>query len=531
MLIIDTTQLEEAASKLTDSEVYWTYCALDCCVTYDVYNVLKPQLDEVSSATYQTSMNTLPFVLEMMLEGFPVDLTRRQAVLSHYLKELAKLEDNWQRLCHEGVGIPIDRTKRTGGRAPLCINPASPKDIQYLFHSVLQIPEKRKKRKGSDAATVITDRAVLESFRGYYFAEVFVNHILAMRDCAKAIGFLRTKLDADHRIRCSFNIAGTKTGRLNSSFSDTGTGTNLQNISGKLKDIFVADETWCLLDIDLEQGDSRGVGAIAWNWFVETHGPLWAGAYLDACESGDLHTTVTRMAWSNLGWPADLDPKACKAIAQQLAYRDKTYRDLSKGLGHGSNYMGQPNTMSLASKLPVETIKDFQKNYFGAFPCIVGWQKKTIVDLQSERCLTTPFGRRRWFWDDVAAQSTINAAIAYAPQSTTGEFINRGAIQLWHYRNRHNLPIRFILQVHDSLVLAVKWRQVNELIPTILEQLKVTLPLAAGRDFSIPLGIKMGWNYGMASADNPLGLAPWRGSDDRRPPKRLATLEALLNSR
>lgn len=530
MLIIDTRELDETAARLSDSEIYWTYCGLDCCVTYDVMKVIEPQLDPISRATYDTSMATLPYLLEMMLGGMKVDLTRRQEVLSHYEKQLAHLERSWTRLCVEGLGIPADRTKRDKKRVSLPINPSSPLDVQYLFHHVLQIPEKKRRKKGQDEAKVTTDREVLEGFRSYYFAEVFVNFILAMRDCGKAIGFLRTKLDADHRIRCSFNVAGTTTGRLNSSFSDMGTGTNLQNISGKLKDIFVADDTMVMVDIDLEQGDSRGVGAIAWNWFVESHGEEWAGKYLDACESGDLHTTVTRMAWSDLAWPADLDPKACRKVAEQLAYRDKTFRDLSKNLGHGSNYLGQPNTMAQHAKLPVSTIADFQRSYFSAFQCITAWQQETIRQLRETRQLITPFGRRRYFWNDPNAVPTHNAAIAYSPQSTTGEFINRGAIKLQHHRDRLRLPIRFLLQVHDSLVLTMRRRHLQELLPVVLEQLRVVLPLAKGREFTIPHGVKVGWNYGMSSVDNPYGLRKWTGSDDRQPPKRLTTLEALLNS-
>jgi DNA polymerase-1 len=530
MIIIDTTTLEETAASMTDSEIYWTYCALDCCVTYDVINVIEPQLDEVSRATYQTSLDTIPVILEMMLEGLPVDLAQRRKALTHYEEQLARLEAGFTRLCVEGLGIPADRTKRSGGRTALPINPASPKDVQYLFHTVLQIPEKKKRKKGMDEAKVTTDREVLEGFRSYYFAEVFVNFILAMRDASKAIGFLRTKLDPDNHIRCSFNIAGTTTGRLNSSFSDTGTGTNLQNVTGKMKNQFVADPGWMIVDIDLEQGDSRGVGAIGWNWFVESHGEAWAGSYLDACESGDLHTTVVRMAWPKLPWPESLDPKLCKAVAEMNAYRELSYRDLAKKLGHGTNYLGQPNTMAMHAHLPVSTIVDFQRNYFGAFPVIPAWQQETIRQVREERRLITPWGRRRYFWNDPNAVPTHNAAIAYSPQSTTGEFINRGAIRLQRYRNLHNLPIRFLLQVHDSLVLMVKQDQIQTLIPIILEQLRVILPLAKGREFTIPHGVKAGWNYGMADEDNPFGLKKWTGEETRKPPKHLATFENILNT-
>jgi DNA polymerase I-like protein with 3'-5' exonuclease and polymerase domains len=43
-------------------------------------------------------------------------------------------------------------------------------------------------------------------------------------------------------MRTSYNIAGTRTGRLSSSFSEFGaSGTNFQNIEERLREIFVAD--------------------------------------------------------------------------------------------------------------------------------------------------------------------------------------------------------------------------------------------------------------------------------------------------
>lgn len=527
MLTIDTSTLDGTFSSLSDVENYWVYNGLDCCLTREVWDVTSKQLDDVSNATYRHAMEMQAPLLEMMLEGLPVNLQRRDEILRHYETQFNKLEEGWQRLCVEGLGLPPDRTKRKG-RKPIAISIGSPKDVAYLFYEVLGIPEKKKRAKGATAASITTDRAALESFRNYYFAEPFVNFILAMRDCQKAIGFLRTRLDDDNKIRCSFNVAGTDTGRLSSSFSDMGTGTNLQNVSGRMKEIFWAEPGWMIVDIDLEQGDSRGVGAIAWNMFVESHGEAWAGSYLDACESGDLHTTVCRMAWTNKEWGED--PTKWKAVAEEPAYRDLSFRDLAKKLGHGSNYLGQPPTMAQHTKLPVGLIVDFQHNYFGAFECVKAWQNETIRLVQTERKLISPWGRRRYFWKDPKAQSTLNAAIAYSPQNTTGEFTNRGMLQLFLERNRRKLPIRFLLQVHDSLVLMVRQNAINEMVPLILELLRVELPLKKGRIFTIPHGVKVGWNYGAASATNPFGLAKWKGEEKRTPPPRGQSIDQLLNT-
>ena len=62
--------------------------------------------------------------------------------------------------------------------------------------------------------------------------------------------------------------------------------------------MFVADEGMKLGNFDAEQGESRVVGAIEWNLFKR-------GDYLDACESGDLHTAVARICWPDLPWTDD----------------------------------------------------------------------------------------------------------------------------------------------------------------------------------------------------------------------------------
>src|SRR5206468_12296259 len=139
----------------------------------------------------------------------------------------------------------------------------------------------------------------------------------ALRDLTKKVQMLKTEIDPDGRIRTSYNIGGTTTGRLSSSFSEFGTGTNLQNIEENLRSIFIADEGMKLAYFDAEQGESRAVGGIEWNLFRD-------GRYLDACESGDLHTSVAKLCWPGLDWNGDLAHD--KQIAEEPYYRHYSRR-------------------------------------------------------------------------------------------------------------------------------------------------------------------------------------------------------------
>ena len=522
MKIIDTSTLvtQEALDALTPDENYWIYNGLDCCITEEIRQKLDVQLDEVTRPLYEHTLRMQAPILDMMFRGIRVDESHRQRALTEAKAEKQRLLDILHRLLKEGLGITTP------------FNPQSPKQVKWLFYEFFNFKVIRKRNSNGIMAPA-ADRETLETLAEYFIAQPFVALILAIRDQAKSEGFMRTKTDPDGRLRCSLNLAGTNTGRLSSSFSDMGTGTNLQNVDNNLRYMFTADPGKIFVNIDLEQADSRNVGALCWNYFYDTHGAEFAGSYLDACESGDLHTTVCRMGWTHLGWDPD-DRSGWRSIADQIAYRTYSYRDMAKKLGHGTNYYGQPPTMSKHSKIPVAQIAEFQDNYFGAFPCIPAWHDETIRLLRTQGYLTHLFGRRRYFFGRHNEQSVLNAAIAYCPQGMTGEEINHGMLALWH-----DPEMELIIQVHDSILFQVDVNKVNELVPRALDLLKVTIPLKGGRDFSVPLEAETGYNWGKRKFDkrtqkllNPNGLTVWTGEETRpapKPPrKKLITLGSLL---
>ena len=294
-------------STLSDFEASQVYNGLDCCVTRELVDVLQPQLDQHTSSTYDFERELQGPILEMRLRGVNIDIDRRDAVIEEYADTIDRLEAQLTRIVGEGLDV-------------WGWSWTSLKDLRYIFFDVLGIP---RGARGS------VDEKALNRIRGYFVAKPIVSHVLAMRELQKKIQVLRTEIDRDGRIRTSYNIAGTNTGRLSSSFSEFGTGTNLQNIEESLRSMFVADGGYKLAYFDAEQGESREVGAIEWNLFND-------GRYLDACETGDLHTSVAKLVWPNHHWTGE--PKADRKIAEQPYYRHYDRRFMCKKIGHGSNY-------------------------------------------------------------------------------------------------------------------------------------------------------------------------------------------------
>ena len=510
MQIIHTESLDP--STLTPDISHLVYNGLDAAVTLDCYESMLSHLDaggtNISPArrTYEFSKALQAPVLEMMLRGVRVDQRARSRTLQEMRRKLTRLEAQLDEIIQGGIGTSV--------------NWRSPAQLNRLLYGIMNLPV-QKKRNANGVYAPTTDREALEKLSGYFIAEPIINHLLCLRDLGKSIGFLETGIDPDERMRSNFSIAGTDTGRWSSSVSDFGTGTNLQNVTESLRSVFVADPGMKFANLDLEQADARNVGALCWDLLVDDWSDEDAGRYLDACEGGDLHTTVCKMSNPILPWDQG---RSDREVADEIAYRHLTYRDLTKKLGHGSNYLGTPPTMAKHAKLPVQTVKTFHENYFTAFPCIPAWHQATISQIKNNQPLTTLYGRRRYFFGRPTDAATHRKAIAYSPQSMTGDEINTGILALWRADR-----VQLLIQVHDSILFQYPEEQENEIIPWALETLRSTIILKKGREFSVPTEAKTGWNWGNHSDTNPDGLKKWKGSDSRvREPERKLSLKVLL---
>lgn len=508
--IIQTADLPENPGELDRNTRDWVYNGFDVCVTQEVLEAIAPQLDGVTGRTYEFSRALQAPILEMTMRGVLVDRARKAKVLAEFKADIKRLAHQLDRIVKEGLGLDL--------------NWRSPKQLNVLLYDVLGLPVQRKRNANGQMSPTV-DRDALEKLVHYYWAETICAHLLALRDLDKKRSFLETSTDPDGRMRTNYNIAGTNTGRLSSSASDFGTGTNLQNVDRKLRSVYVADKGMKFCNLDLEQADARNVGAICWNLFHDSHGADFAGAYLDACESGDLHTAVCRMAWADLDWGDN--PSHFRDVADLIAYRQLSYRDLAKKLGHGTNYYGTPRTMAKHTHVAVPQIEQFQRRYFEGFPAIgsfdrnphdPNWHNYVRKQLKDFGHITSQLGRRRYFFGRPTDDETIRAAIAYEPQSMTADEIDGGILALWR---GHRVWLH--LQVHDSILIQYPEEQEDEIVPWALETLKQRLRLKGGRDFFVPVEAKVGWNWGEVEydgngnvADNPDGLIKWKGHDSRK---------------
>lgn len=480
-------------TKLSQWERDQVYNGLDCCVTAEVLECLLPQLDNHTAATYSFSKALQGPALEMRLRGVLVDQHRKNQVIDALFEKLEFLDRNLERIVLDGVGLPS-------------FNWRSNADLHRLFYDRLGVPVVKKNGRPT------VNREALEKMEAYTIARPLIAHIKAMRDIGKKISVLRTAIDPDNRIRTSYNIAGTSTGRFSSSFSEFGTGGNLQNVEEDLRSIFIADPGMKFAKFDAKSGESYAVGAIEWNLFHD-------GRYLEACESGDPHTATAKVCWPKLGWTGDL--RRDKDIAEQPYYRHYTYRFMCKKLGHGSNYGGKAQTLSAQAKLPLNVVQEFQPKYFLAYPAHLQWQHWVDRQLRQFGQLTSLTGRKRWFFGRRNDDATLREAIAYDPQCSLAEIVNRAMLRIWTANTA-----TVMMHDHDALTFQYPEEQEDEIIPILRDQLRIPILLNHDRTLEIPYDCKVGWNRGeFDAATNPDGLKDYDAGDKRRRSPQVSILD------
>lgn len=464
-------------SELTESNTN-AYNAYDCCLTDEIFT----ELDKLPKPgpIYNFELALQAPVMEMTLRGIRVNIHERDTQAQKLRKDLIIIESILKRFVAAVWDKPWELNKKSEPTFP-----NSTKQLIEFFYNTIGIPRITHKVKGEIKTPM--DRPILERLQNQYIqTRPIISCILAHRDITGTLEVLESQIDEDQRIRCSFNIAAATTGRFSSSKSTTGTGMNLQNITEDLRKMFIADKGYKIGAIDKSQAESREFGYFCGITFGD-----WS--YLDAIESGDIHTYTSRLVWPKIDWTGDLNKD--KNLANQTFYRHLTYRDMAKRCGHATSYYGKPYTISQEIKVPQKMVAEFQEAFFEAFPVVQRLHQWVAQEIQTKGYLINIFDRRRDFFDRHDSDETLRQAIAFLFQSATADDLNLGLWRLWKYMP--NL-VQLLLQLHDAVYFQYRDSKEDEryIIQTAQKYLDVKFVAPNGRVFIVPTEPLVGHNFG-----------------------------------
>jgi len=513
----------------------WFYNGLDCCITKELQEIFTPTVAKVCQKTYDFEMAMLGPAMTMMRRGLRVDKEAVPLVRAAQVKRQKTIIRLWNYITEALVGERI--------------NYASSKQVPNLFYNLLGIPPIHKREGGRMRVT--TDRGALEKIAAKYpRGKVLARILLELRDIKKKLDVVEVKLDPDGRLHYSFNVAGTNTWRWSSSATAFRTGTNVQNITKELRRMYIPDEGYKMFYVDLDQAESL---AMAYTTGDKN--------YIFACHSGDLHTAVAKMIWSELPWTEDIIED--RGVAETPYLHGLSYRDLAKRAGHGTNYGLTPHSLASHLGLKLRDAFKFHLQYLGgvvpitnverwhnqdpdggfdllidqgrirkseagekssmlvldgAFPDIRKYHKKVLQELEVCGKLTTPLGMTRHFWGNPSDQSVVREAIAFVPQSTIGCLLHIGMYRVW--KELDGDKVQILANIHDAILGQAKEEDFDNHLQAVIDCMLNPIPFGES-DLLVPVSAEVGYNWSpvdpknkLFEDGNPNGLREWNGEEE-----------------
>lgn len=474
--------------KALGEEQLWSYNCVDCVRTREVGEVELATVQDLGLREVHAFQQKLFYpVLRAMQRGLRVNFKAR-ADLTMELQEHIAAREQW---FIDILGHPL--------------NPQSPYQMHKLFYEDLGLRPIMKRVK--DEATglmkmrpTLDDDALTQLAAREPLIKALCNAIQDHRTLNVLLStFVMAKLDVDGRMRCSYNIGGSESGksaprtyRLSSSQNAFEGGANLQNIPSEksksmgkaikrgsmgfelpnVRKLYVPDPGYTFFDMDLDRSDLQTVVweseepdfKAAMKMGVDLH--LWNAYVLQGKEPPPLDELVEK----HPNYPEHRAPM-------------KYAREFAKVFCHGTNFGGGARTMAGHVGVSVREAERAQRIWFGAHPGIKKWHERVEAQIRRYKMIENRFGYRWYIFDRV--EGLLPEALAWVPQSHTACVINRIWMNLWE--NARDIEV--LLQVHDSLAGQFPTHRKEWALQQLREQSKVIIPYPD--PLIIPTGLKI----------------------------------------
>ncbi len=443
-------------NSMSDMEKLWTYNAKDAAVTLEVKHALVKEMEDLGVRhTYDYMMELLEPLLCMMLRGANVDHIAIELHKKAYSLSLAERE---QRFADKFPGI----------------NPNSPAQVKQLAYVTLGLKPILKKGKQT------VDKDALEKLS---ITNPDIAEVIGIRKDRKMLStYIDVPVDeVDGRMKFSLNSTGAETGRLSSSASVFGSGTNLQNWPKSVRNIIVPDKDMEFTQVDLKGAESRVVMYLC--------GDEMGIKMLDDGKNIHLHNATT-ILWPHLSEQDILDDR--EEGKKEGRPPDKIKYDIAKRIEHGCNYQMTWVTLQRVLRCSAADAKMYIARFLMAKPNLGVWHKEVEHEVGTTRIMTTPLGRKRLFYGRFGPE-LFREATAYVPQETVAHVLNLGLIRVYEELCTHP-QVNLINQVHDSILLEHPRSMRTTIHERLPELMRVDLTIK-GRDFHIPVDIEVGKNW------------------------------------
>jgi len=475
------------------------YNCLDAACMMQIHNEIWPDLADGFQPAYDLTIRLLDPLVFMMTHGIAVNMDAMEVTKQEISESIKLKQAELDKLCGRSLNVNSSKDCQKYFYVELGITPYYNDGAITVDDTALQrLARPTAKRPGLRQAKLVQDIRGLQKLFGTY---------------------LDIEFDSDRRMRCSYNPRGTKFGRLSSSKTIFGTGTNQQNLPQEFKKFLVADPGYILWEVDKRQAE----------WVVVAY--LSGDAnMLSVVESGlDTHVHTASLMFHQ---PAELivlenklvgnntDPDIISKLrvdgdVSVRLPRTMSMRQCGKKSNHGLNYDEGPNQFALINEMEQSEAKIIVEMYHNIYPGIRIWYEFIKRQLQKERALVNCFGRKVRFMD-AWGPDLWKAAYSCLPQSTVVDSLNEGMVKIYNDEWITQIcRVDLLAQVHDSILMQLpisifESDDFSKLKQRVYDYVTPEL-CYNNRRFKIATDSKIGSNWGgYHSENNPGGMGEYK---------------------
>ena len=412
------------------------YMQRDCIATLRLNKKFNELKREGSDFIYRTLIKASEVYGRLELNGIRVDIDYLEDLDFELETQIKEAQRHLDEVANKIWDIEEYRTD-TGAKTLKneAFNVKSPKQLKWMLSKVLGY------NVGSTDSNTL-EELIRECEHGYIKnpeAKEFIESIAILRKVNKYMDTyvqgIKSVICSDFRVRCTYNLHGTETGRL--SCSDP----NMQNIprDKKIKNIFVSAPGYKLVQLDYSQAELRVLALLSGDEFM-----------IKSYQEGrDFHDAVAeKMFGPNF---------------------DKEQRVLAKTINFGIAYGRGPSSLAETFNKTMSEARAIIEDWYKPMPQVRQYiNNRRKMPSRNEPCISL-LGRERHF---VITNENLNHVqneyINTPIQSLASDFTMLSLLEIDDWIQDTKIDAKIVATVHDSIILEVKDDQ--DLINKVVEK-------------------------------------------------------------
>ena len=421
-----------------DFNKYCTYVANDAAMTFEIYKILKPIIDENFSKVFNCVLiPSLVWLAEAEYYGVKIDRNYVEQYMNSIKYKLKTLETD----------IINDSDVRNFCKIYNIseFNIRSPKQLCGFLYDYLGL-ESSNKNTAENTIIYLIDK--------YPNCE-FLKKILEYRQLHKSYTTYLVNLlkfsEEDGNIHCEYDQCRTPTGRLSAHKPNTQNIPKGGEIAKNIRRAFIARDRYTLIEADYKQIEFRCLAHLSRDKHM-----------IELINEGkDIHRLIASLAYM----------KKEKDITDEE-------RRIAKTIVFGLMYGRGEKSIAEQFKISIDEARNIKTTFFGTFREAGNWIEKVKRFAKQNGYVKNLFGRKieipQLFSknkDEIAYG--LRCAINYPIQGTAADITNFAGGLIFKKFKELNIDARLIMNIHDALVIECRdeiIEQIKELITKIMTE-------------------------------------------------------------